>query len=159
MWQGTERIEIHAPPVAVWAVIADVARHAELAGSGEVKAVRLHGALAKGATWEADEVVRGMGAFTATSECTEFDPPRAFAWRSFPPPVKKGNFDSVLDVTWGYRLTPEDGGTLLEQWFRVLEPRSGALMVKAFYLLTRRATTVRRGMRRTLRNVKAAVEG
>ena len=159
MWEGTELIEIDAPQDAVWEVITDVARHADLAGSGEVKAIRMSGSLAAGTAWEADEVVKGMGAFEARSECTVLDPPREFVWKSFPPPVKKGNPDSVLDVTWAYRLTAQEGGTLLEHSFRVIEPKVGGLMVKAFYLLTRRASTIRKGMRRTLQNVKAAAEG
>lgn len=159
MWQGTERIEIAGPPEAVWAVVSDVARHAQLAGSGEVKAVRTKGPLAAGAMWEADEVVRGMGAFTATSECLAFDPPHELSWKSYPPPVKKGDPDSVPDITWWYRLSPSERGTVLEHAFQVIEPKHGGLMVKVYYLLTRRATTIRRGMRRTLANVKAAVEG
>lgn len=159
MWQGTEHVEIAAPPEAVWAIVADVSLHPQLAGSGEVKAVRVDGPMAAGAMWEADEVVRGMGAFMARSECLTFDPPREFSWKSFPPPLKEGRMDSVLDITWWYRLSPNEGGTSLEHGFRVVEPASGGLMVKAFYLITRRASTIRKGMRRTLQNVKAAAEG
>lgn len=45
MWTGVEKIEIAAPPEAVWAVVSDVARHAELAGSGEIVRIRLSGRL------------------------------------------------------------------------------------------------------------------
>ena len=159
MWRGTERIEIAAPAEAVWTVVADVARHPELAGSGEVKAIRVNGTIARGATWEADESIKMVGQFTARSECTVFEPPREFSWKSYPPPIKKGDDHSVPDVTWWFRLEPRDGNTVLEHSFQVVPPRSGGLMMKVFYLLTRRASTIRKGMRRTLENVKAAVEG
>jgi hypothetical protein len=158
MWQGTERIEIAAPPEAVWAIVADVARHRELAGSGEIKAIRSDGPLAVGAAWEADETIKATGSFTARSECGVFDPPHEFSWKSYPPPIKKGKPDSVPDITWWFRLAPQDAGTMLEHSFRVVEPKRGGLMMKAFYLATRRASTIRKGMRKTVQNVKTAAE-
>jgi hypothetical protein len=41
----------------------------------------------------------------------------------------------------------------------VVEPAAGAAMMKAFYALSRRERTIRRGMRATVRNVKATAEG
>lgn len=162
MWEGSERIEIAAPPEAVWAIVTDVARHPEIAGSGEVRAIRMSGPVEAGATWEADEAIKVMGPltnrFAAGSECVVFDPPREFSWKSYPPPLKKGNPESVSDVTWWFRLSPSGGGTMLEHSFRVVEPRTGGLMLKAFALLTRRMPTIRKGIRRTLQNVKAAAE-
>jgi hypothetical protein len=158
MWQGTERIEIAAPPEGIWTIVADVARHRELSGSGEIKVIRVDGPIAVGATWEADESIKAVGSFTARSECVVFDPPHEFSWKSYPPPIKKRNPDSVPDVTWWFRLAPQDGGTLLEHSFRVIEPKTGGLMMKTFYLVTRRASTIRKGMRRTLQNVKIAAE-
>jgi len=132
MWQRTERIAIAAPPERVWAIVSDVSRHAQLTGSGEIGALRVSGPIAKGSTWEADERVRAAGAFTARSECTVFDPPRELAWKSYPPPIKAGNPNSVADVTWWYRLAPDVAGTTLEHAFRVVEPKSGGLLMKAF---------------------------
>lgn len=158
MWEGTERIRVDARPEAVWAVVTDVARHPELAGSGEVLAIRMEGPLGVGSGWEADESIKMMGAFKARSECLVFDPPREFAWKSVPPPIKKDRADSVPDVTWRFLLQEDGDGTVLEHSFRVVEPKSGGLMMKVFYLLTRRASTIRKGMRKTMQNVKAAVE-
>ncbi|MEX0762907.1 MAG: SRPBCC family protein [Dehalococcoidia bacterium] len=158
MWQGTERIKIDASPEDVWAIVTDVARHQELAGSGEIRAIRVDGPIAEGTTWEADESIKMVGSFIARSECVVFDPPLEFSWKSYPPPLKKGNPDSVPNVTWWFRLTPHDGGTQLEHSFRVIEPKSGGMMIKTFYLVTRRASTIRKGMLRTLDNMKAAAE-
>ena len=38
MWEVVEQAEIAAPPRLVWSIVTDVARHPELAGSGEVRA-------------------------------------------------------------------------------------------------------------------------
>jgi len=112
-----------------------------------------------GARWEADEHITGVGRFTAVSTCTVHDPPRELAWKPQAPPIRKGREDSRPDITWWFRLHPRDGGTLLEHGFRVVEPKVGAAMMKGFYALTRRERTIRRGMGRTLQNVKVAAEG
>ena len=106
MWKATESININASQEAVWRVVSDVSRHAELAGSGEVKAIRIDGPVEVGSSWEADEKIRFAGEFVARSECVEWDPPNVFSWKSFPPPMKKGREDTVADVTWWFRLTP-----------------------------------------------------
>jgi hypothetical protein len=159
MWEGQDRIRVAASPEAVWKTISDIDSHTRLAGSGEIEAIRFEGPLRVGASWEADERIRGVGRFTAVSTCTVHDPPRELAWKPQAPPVRKGREDSRPDITWWYRLQPNDDGTLLEHGFRVVEPRTGAGMMRVFYTLTRRERTIRRGMRRTLDNVKAAVEG
>jgi uncharacterized protein YndB with AHSA1/START domain len=159
MWQGLDRVQVAASPEAVWKVVADIEGHARLAGSGEIQAIRFQGPLRVGARWEADERVTGVGRSTAVSTCTVCDPPRELAWKPQAPPVRKGREDSRPDVTWWFRLRPDDHGTLLEHGFRVVEPKVGAAMLKGFYALSRRERTIRRGMRRTLQNVKAAAEG
>lgn len=158
MWSGSETIEIAATPEEVWAIVSDLSRHAALAGSGEVKAIRADGPLGPGSTWEADEEITGAGQFVARSECITFEPPRVLGWRSFPPPIAKGNERSVPDVTWSYTLEPVAGATLVEHAFRVVEPKVGALRLKMFYLVVRREKTIRRGMRKTLLNLRAAAE-
>lgn len=157
MWEGTETIDVAAPPEAVWAVVADLSRHPALAGSGEVLSVRASGPLAVGTTWESDERVSGRS-FVARSECVEFDAPRTLAWKSWPPPLVKGNPDSVLEATWWFRLSPGGAGTRVEHSFRVVEPKVGAGRLKLFYLLTRRPAKIHAGMRRTLANLKRLAE-
>jgi len=159
MWEGQDRVLVAASPEAVWKVIADIEGHARLADSGEILAVRFQGPLRVGARWEADERITGVGRFTALSTCTVYDPPRELAWEPQAPPVRKGREQSRPDITWWFRLHPGEGGTLLEHGFRVVEPMVGGAMMKAFYALSRRERTIRRGMARTLQNVKAAAEG
>ena len=156
-WQATETIEIDAPPEAVWRIVTDVGRHPQLAGSGEVKAIRTNGRLSVGTTWEADEKVMGQS-FQAMSRCIELEPARAFGWQSFPPPMRKGRPDSAPEVTWRFDLSPARAGTLVEHSFRVAAPASGAGLFRALYAVTRRPRTIRRGMRGTLRNLKTAAE-
>ena len=40
MWEVTERMVVGTPPDRVWGVVTDVSRHADLAGSGELRALR-----------------------------------------------------------------------------------------------------------------------
>jgi uncharacterized protein YndB with AHSA1/START domain len=159
MWEGRERVRVAASPEAVWKVVADIDDHPRLAGSGEILAIRFQGPLRAGATWEADESLRGLGRITATSTCTVCDPPRELAWTSYPPPVRKGRDDSRPDVSWWFKLSPDGGGTVVEHGFRVVEPAVGGAMLTLFYAVTRRERQIRRGMRGTLDNVKAAAEG
>ena len=159
MWEGLESVQVAASSEAVWKMISDIDSHGRLAGSGEILAIRFQGPLQVGARWEADERITGVGRFTAVSTCTVHDPPRELAWKPQAPPIRKGRDDSRPDITWWYRLDPRDGGTLLEHGFRVVEPKVGAAMMKGFYALSRRERTIRRGMGRTLQNVKAAAEG
>jgi hypothetical protein len=159
MWQGTERVQVAATPEVVWKVISDIDSHARLAGSGELLAIRFQGPLQVGARWEADERIKGVGRFTAVSTCTVFDPPHELAWKPQAPPVRKGRQDTRPDITWWFRLRPSEGGTLLEHEFQVVEPKVGGAMMKVFYALSRRERTIRRGMNKTLQNVKAAAEG
>ena len=144
----------------MWAVIADLMRHPALAGSGEVLTIEnISGPLAPGTTWDSKERIKMAGGFTARSEALQVEEPHVLSWRSFPPPIVKGSDDSVPDVTWSFELTPVEAGTRVTHSFRVVEPKVGAGRLKMFYLLTRRATAIKRGMERTLVNLKAAVEG
>lgn len=159
MWQGTDDVEIMASPEAVWKVISDINSHPRLAGSGEIKQIRFTGPLRVGATWEADEAIRGPGRFTTVSACSVCEPGRELAWTPQPPPIRKGREDSRPEISWWYRLTPTGDNTLLEHGFRVVEPRVGATMMKVFYALSHREAAIRRGMHKTLENVKTAAEG
>lgn len=160
MWELTEGVEISAPPEKVWAVLTDLERHVDLAGSGEILAIRAPGPLGVGATWEADEKIKGIPPFTARSEVVEMDEPVVFGWRSYPPPIKKGDPDSVPDVSWWYRLAPTPaGGTAIEHSVRIVPPEAGAGMMRFFYLVSRRPKTIRRGMQKTLQNLKAELGG
>ena len=134
------------------------ANHSSLAGSGEVKAVRLHGSLAPGSTWEADERVLGQS-FVARSQCLTLVEGEEISWRSFPPPLRKGDDDSVSDVRWWFRLEPAGSGTRVVHSFRVVAPKSRGWMLRVVYALSRRPGKIRTGMRRTLENLAVASRG
>jgi uncharacterized protein YndB with AHSA1/START domain len=157
MWEGTETIEIAAPPDRIWEIVADLKRHPELAGSGEVLTIEnLSGPLAVGTSWESAEKVPKAGSFTAKSEVTEFTPPSVFAWVSHPPPLsKKDVANSTIDAHWRFELAATPTGTRVTHSFRVVEPKKGRLKLTLFYALTGRAKVIQRGMRKTLENLKA----
>jgi uncharacterized protein YndB with AHSA1/START domain len=160
MWEGNESIEISAPPERIWEIVSDLSAHPRLAGSGEVLTIEnLTGPLAVGTTWESAEKVPKAGSFTAKSEVTEFNPPKVFAWVSHPPPLSKRHVaESTIDAHWRFDLEPSGGGTRVTNSFRVVEPKVGAMKLKLFYALTGRPKVIRRGMRKTLENLKAAAE-
>jgi uncharacterized protein YndB with AHSA1/START domain len=160
MWEGTERLEIRAPPKRVWEIVTDLHGHVRLAGSGEVQSVdNLSGPLAIGTTWDSAEQVPKAGKFVAHSRVTQLDPPKIFAWVSFPPPLSKRQpTESQIEAHWRFELTPSGAGTLVEHSFRVVEPRVGAGKLKMFYALTGRAKVIQRGMKKTLENLKREVE-
>jgi hypothetical protein len=61
-------------------------------------------------------------------------------------------------VVWGYVVEPSGDGTRLEHYMRVLEPRKGAVVMKAMYKVLSLPSKQRRGGITTLTNVKAAAE-
>jgi hypothetical protein len=62
-------------------------------------------------------------------------------------------------VVWGYVVEPSGDGTRLEHYMRVLEPRKGALALKAMYKVLSLPRKQRQGGITTLTNIKAAAEG
>lgn len=85
MWEGTEDIEIAATTDRVWSIVADIEGHTSLAGSGEVRAIRLHGAPAASVTFEGDIATSEVGTFVSRNRIEVFDPPGELSWKSWPP--------------------------------------------------------------------------
>jgi uncharacterized protein YndB with AHSA1/START domain len=159
MWEGSEQVFVAASPETVWAIVTDVARHPALAGSGEIATIRLDGPVSLGSRWEADIRVPNLDEpFVARSEVLIFDPPIEFCWTSEPPPFIDGEPDSAPHVTWWFRLTPQSGGTLVENAFRVVEPKVGAKELADFFESTNRVDSILAGVRGTLGNLKVAAE-
>jgi hypothetical protein len=61
-------------------------------------------------------------------------------------------------VHWFFELTPTPAGSQVRQTVRIPAPKGGADDLAAFFERTDRFTTVRNGMKQTLKNVKAAAE-
>lgn len=152
-----ERLHLSASPERVFAVLADVAHHDRLAGSGEVKSIRIldDGPVGVRTEWEADEEIVMTGSsqkFVARSTMREFTPPLGLSWTSTPPtkPVARR-------IQWWYRLEPSpgDGGTDVVERVEVdFGPVLNAVMKLPYRLV--RARYVASGMRRTLANLAAS---
>lgn len=162
MFAAKRETVIKASPEKIFAIVSDLTRHAELAGSKEVLKIRVltEGPVRAGTRFEADEDIREpkmmKTAFVAQSEVTACDAPKRFAWYSTPP------MKPALRVTWQYALEPRDGGTRVAQ---SVKARMTSPLVQIFmgvpmmpmYALTR-GKIVTRGMEQTLQNLKSAAE-
>jgi Polyketide cyclase / dehydrase and lipid transport len=138
---------------AVFGLVGDPTRHAELAGSGEVKAVRLRGdgPIGVGSTFEADEEIcigRGTQKFTAISTITEYDPPHVISWTSMPPGRPRPH-----RIQWWYRLEPVGAGTRITERVEVDLGAVPNVLMKLLYRRVR-GPAVRAGMARTLENLE-----
>jgi hypothetical protein len=158
MWEVVEHAEIAAPPRLVWTIVSNVALHVELAGSGEVRGIRITGPVAVGTEFESDVVVDEVGAFVSRNRIDVVDAPTEFVWTSYPPLDDGETEDHQIEVRWWFRLAPNWMGTELEHGFSVRPPRAGADELAAFLARTDRLAVVRRGMVVTLANVKARAE-
>lgn len=96
---------IPAPPAAIFAILSDASRHAEIDGSGTVKGARTAGPqpLQLGTRFGMDMKV--VTPYRITNEVVEFEQDRLIAWRHF------GGH------RWRYELTPVEGGTQVTETF------------------------------------------
>jgi len=96
---------IPAEPQAIFDLLADPRRHADIDGSGSVKAARVNAPerLSLGARFGMDMRI-GLP-YRITNEVVEFEEPRQIGWRHFGGHV------------WRYRLEPAEGGTLVTEEF------------------------------------------
>ncbi|MGH9157144.1 MAG: SRPBCC family protein [Acidimicrobiales bacterium] len=101
----SESVLVDAPADRVFAQVADLRAHPRLAGSGEVRAIRVPDSepLRVGTRFEADEVIR-IGPFqrnlTARSEVVEHEPPAVLSWTSRPTSGPKPK-----RIQWWFRLS------------------------------------------------------
>ena len=96
---------IAATPAAIFDVLTDPARHAEIDGSGMVQ--RLRGEsdrLELGSKFGMDMKL-GLIPYRMTNTVVEFEPNRLIAWRHF------------FHHRWRYELEPVDGGTKVTESF------------------------------------------
>lgn len=118
------RARVAAPPQQLWSIVADPARHPELAGSGEPLETWLvsEGPLRVGSRFESRQKWLGMK-YTSRSEVTALQEPRLLRWRvdnqtdwEFRLEPLEGDNQSSSEVTHSYRWTirmPGPLGTLL----------------------------------------------
>lgn len=149
MSTGAASVVIGRDPATVFAVVTDVTRMGEW--SPECTAGRwVDGATgpAVGAKFEGDNalVIGGitLKRWTTTSEVTECDPGRVFAF------VAEGY------TTWRYEMEPVDGGTRLTESFAF--ETASAVQRFLYETVARRPSSMVKGMQQTLDAIKASLE-
>ena len=145
---------IAAPAGAIWPILTDItfpARH-----SSEFRgAAWLDGATGPvaGARFEGRNANSSMGEWTTVSTVTEFDEPFRYSWAV-------GDPDRPL-AEWGFRMTPTDGGTATQQWYRLGPGESGLTWFvsrepeREHEIITGRFERQRRNMRANLDGIAA----
>lgn len=158
MWGGMVEADVSAPIEQVWAIVSDFDGHTRLAGSGEVRAIRMDRPVVAGATFEADVAVGVVGSFTSRNHVDVADAPQELRWTSYPPLDEGETPDYQIEVRWSFVLSPLTGGTRVEHAFEIREPKAGVDELRAFLERNDRVNAVLAGMRTTLENLKAAAE-
>src|SRR5580658_8324843 len=109
----TEKV-IHAPPEAIFDLLADASRHPDIDGSGTVKQAKSDAParLSLGSTFGMSMKV-GI-AYSMVNTVIEFEDNRRIAWQARPPGVL-GRV--AAGRIWRYELEPVEGGTKVrESW-------------------------------------------
>jgi uncharacterized protein YndB with AHSA1/START domain len=109
----TEKV-IHAPPDAIFALLADATRHPDIDGSGTVKKAKTGAPvrLALGSTFGMS-MKMGIG-YSMVNTVIEFEENRRIAWQARPPGLL-GRI--AAGRIWRYELEPTEGGTRVrESW-------------------------------------------
>ena len=157
-FQHREEVTVHASPQSVFAIVSDVAGHPKLAGSGEVKTLRRvdDGPVGVGAKFEAEEEIRVLGRtqkMTAASEVVQYEPPTVVSWTSMPsvPPKPRR-------IQWWFRLSPDAEGTRVVHDCEVDFGSAAVNMLVRLPYAAARGGAVKRGMRKTLENLRTAAE-
>ena len=151
--ESVERF-IDAPPAAIFAVIADPARHHEIDGSGTVQGVAAEATasstpLTLGSTFS---MKMKMGApYTMVNTVVEYEPDALIAWQ--PRPASKVLGAVVGGRIWRYELTPQDGGgTMVRESWDIRQEKLPKFMLKPLHNSTCEA------MEKTLDRLAQAVE-
>ena len=139
------KIEVAAPPQAVFEVLSDFPSHGSWANQKaglEVTPVS-GGPTAVGSTFKSEQKFAGKHA-SADIKVTQLSAPSMLAFEAHQAGKKPVTYTST------FTLTPSGSGTLVE---RTLEPNPSGLMV------TIASPAIRADMMKALKNLKAKVEG
>jgi uncharacterized protein YndB with AHSA1/START domain len=149
---------IEAPPERVWGLVSDIFLMTEL--SSELRAVSwLDGKAAGpavGRQFTGRNAHPAMGEWETVSTVVQCDPPRCFAWAVGDP--------ARPAATWRFTLTPDGGGTRLEQWYQMGPARSGlnvaidAMPDKEAKIVFVRLREHEAAMRHNLKTIKDSAE-
>jgi uncharacterized protein YndB with AHSA1/START domain len=147
-------IVVAAPPADVFAVVGDLARTPEWAGSGHVRSIVkvTDGPVGVGTRYRSSEKI--TMSYRAETEITVYRPDAAIEWKSKPAGER------VPYHHWAFHLEPDGNGTRLTHTVRAM--RAAGLMgwvQRLGFLFTRPRSTIPAGMDRTLARVKEIAEG
>ena len=146
---------IDASPEAIFAIVSDLTRHKQLAGSGELVDIRkvTPGPIGLGSVVEANESIQ-LGdrrlEFLARSIVVTFNPPNTISWIPTPPlPIRR--------IQWWFRMSPAEQGTKVAHEVEVdLDDEAFEMFGGAENFGKTRGADMARGMVKTLENLRRA---
>ena len=146
-------LRMEAPPLDVYAVVADVTRTPEF--SPEIlECAWLDGATgpAVGARFKARNKVPNRPSWTNRPVVTVAEPPRQFSFARTEP------FGGTVE--WTYRFEPDGAGTLVTESYTVTRKlgRVGWFIIGVLFARKDRRADLRAGMEQTLQRLRAVVE-
>jgi len=146
-------IRINAPPKRVFAIVSDLARSPEWAGSGAIRSISktTEGPIGPGTKYQSSEKITMP--YKAETEIAVFQPEELIVWGSKPVGER------VPRHRWSFRLAPDGKGTILEHQVRVARARGVMGWIQRLgFLFTKPKKRVPTGMDQTLINVKKLAE-
>lgn len=147
--RDTESVErvIPAPPEAIFALLADPARHQDIDGSGSVHQPKNAGTnrLKLGDQFGMS-MKRGVP-YSTTNTVIEFEDNRRIAWHT----GSTGFMAKVLGgPIWRYELEPVDGGTRVRETWDISESRAEKPLLR----IGKVRNDTRKSMTQTLENIE-----
>jgi uncharacterized protein YndB with AHSA1/START domain len=137
---------IKAPPEAIFALVSDAGRHAEIDGSGTVKGTRRESRPLTLGSRFGMAMHMGVG-YRTSNTVVEFEQDRRIAWQT------TGLKGLVGGRIWRYELEPAAGGTTVRETWDVSQDRQKFLLKRS-----RMAPAAKVGMRRTLERIAETLE-
>ena len=153
---------INASPQAIFDIVSDPHRHAELAGSDELNKIDQApaGAVGLGTRILAEETVKMADGstmdLTAESIVVTLDAPNSFSWI-----VNPALGEQIRRMQWWFHMSPDGAGTKVVhevevEWGNIQDPMLQGLRDNYEQI---RAGIVRAGMDKTLQNLKRMAGG
>jgi uncharacterized protein YndB with AHSA1/START domain len=141
---------VAAPPSAIFDLVADPRRHADIDGSGMLQS-NLKGPerLSLGDSFSTSMKAGGVP-YRVTCTVSELEPDRRIAWQ---PWVKVGGVTVMGGVTWRWEVEPEGDGSKVTETYDVTTGRLSRLFSLAGF-----PTRMEAAMTKSLDNVAALVE-
>jgi uncharacterized protein YndB with AHSA1/START domain len=142
---SVERV-IAAPPAAIFAVVADAARHREIDGSGSVQGVKGESEPLRAGAVFGMSMKKGVP-YTTKNTVVEFEPDRLIGWRT------EGLGGLVGGRVWRYELEPTDEGTRVRETWDIRRDKQRFFLRRGSF-----PTSTEKAMTATLQRLAAVVE-